>query len=70
MAVKHQNSMVQCSCRTNLKTGFYLFTFRVLINIGNSQSRHKKYFSQGISCLKQLSVYISDFLDTGNLLSY
>lgn len=66
-AVKKQNSLVRCPCKKKFNNFFYL---RVLINIGSSQSSHKKYFSQGISCVKQLSVYISDLLDTDNLLSY
>lgn len=66
-AVRKQNSLVRCPCGTNLITAL---TFRVLLNIGRSQSSPEGHFSQGPSCGRQLSIPISDVLNTNNLLSY
>lgn len=65
-AVRKQN-LVRCSCRMYLITAL---TFTVPLNIGSSQSSPEGHISQGISCRRQLSIHISDLLNTNNLLSY
>lgn len=65
-ATRKQNSLVQWPCRMSLMTAL---TFRVLLNTGSSHSSPVEQFSAGMSCEEQLSVHLSDLLNTNNLLN-